>query len=119
MVTQSPPADGDRYVAAHSSAEFQTLRRRSQAFLLWASVVFFGWWFTGSALATFAPDFFRREVGGPVNVGLLFVLLSFVLVVTISGLYLRYARTRLDPLGERVRADLEAGPEVGPKGATR
>ncbi|MEV0776496.1 DUF485 domain-containing protein [Streptomyces sp. NPDC050433] len=97
----------DRYVAVHDSAQFKALRRQSNAFILWASVLFFGWWFTGSALATFAPDFFRQKVGDTMNVGLVFVLLSFVFVVALSGLYLRYARTRLDPLSERIRAELE------------
>ncbi|WP_371530693.1 DUF485 domain-containing protein [Streptomyces sp. NBC_01283] len=107
MGTMNSPADDDRYAAVHGSAQFKTLRRQSNAFILWASVIFFGWWFLGCALATFAPDFFRQGIGGPMNLGLLFVLLSFAFVVTTSAVYLRYARTRLDPLSERIRADLE------------
>lgn len=107
MGTINAPADGDRYAAVHDSAQFKALRRQSNAFILWASVVFFGWWFLGCALATFVPDFFRQGVGGPMNVGLLFVLLSFAFVVTISAVYLRLARTRLDPLSEQIRVDLE------------
>ncbi|MEU7646387.1 DUF485 domain-containing protein [Streptomyces huasconensis] len=110
MDTMDSPVDGDRYVTVHDSTQFKELRRRSNTFIVWASVVFFGWWFLGSALATFVPDFFRQEVGGPVNVGVLFLALSMVLVVTTAGVYLRHARTRLDPLSERIRADLEGDP---------
>ncbi|MEV6752875.1 DUF485 domain-containing protein [Streptomyces sp. NPDC051214] len=110
MGTMNSPADADRYVAVHDSAQFKALRRQSNAFILWASVIFFGWWFTGCALATFAPDFFRQGLGGPMNVGLLFVLLSFASVVMISAVYLRFARRRLDPLSEQIRAGLEGDP---------
>ncbi|MWA09120.1 DUF485 domain-containing protein [Streptomyces sp. BA2] len=107
MGTMNSPANVDRYVAVHDSAQFKALRRQSNAFILWASVIFFGWWFLGCVLATFVPEFFRQGLGGPMNVGLLFVLLSFAFVVTISAVYLRFARTRLDPLSEQIRADLE------------
>jgi uncharacterized membrane protein (DUF485 family) len=107
MGTTDSLADADRYVAVHDSAQFKALRRQSNSFILWASVIFFGWWFLGCALAAFVPDFFRRGIGGPMNVGLLFVLLSFASVVTTAAVYMRYARTRLDPLSEQIRADLE------------
>ncbi|MCG8967851.1 DUF485 domain-containing protein [Streptomyces sp. CL12-4] len=110
MDTIGSPVGGDRYVTVHDSAQFKELRRRSNTFITWACVVFFGWWFVGSALATFAPGFFRQGVGGPVNVGLLFMALSLALVVTTSGVYLRHARTRLDPLSDRIRTDLEGDP---------
>ncbi|MEU6008143.1 DUF485 domain-containing protein [Streptomyces sp. NPDC047453] len=100
-------ADGNRYVAVYDSAQFKDLRRRSNTFIAWASVIFYGWWLLVLLLAAFVPDFFRKGLGGPMNVGLLFVLLSLALVVTVSAVYLRFARTRLDPLSERIRADLE------------
>ncbi|MFB6522415.1 DUF485 domain-containing protein [Streptomyces sp. NPDC056401] len=107
MDTMNSPVDGDRYVAVYDSAPFQALKRRANGFTLWASVAFLGWWFLVILLAAFAPDFFRQGISGPMNVGLLFVLLSFVLVVTISAVYLRFARTQLDPLSEQIRAELE------------
>jgi uncharacterized membrane protein (DUF485 family) len=110
MDTMDSPVDGDRYVAVYDSAPFQTLRRRSNGFTLWASVTFMGWWFLVILLAAFAPDFFRQELGSAMNVGLLFVFLTFALVVTISAVYLRYARTQLDPLSEQIRAELEGDP---------
>ncbi|SCL41864.1 Uncharacterized membrane protein, DUF485 family [Micromonospora pallida] len=107
MGTMDSAANGDRYVAVYESAQFKTLRRRSNSFIVWASVVFYGWWFVGISLAAFVPDFFRTGLGGPMNVGLLFILLSLLLVVAIAVSYLRFARERLDPLSEQIRADLE------------
>ncbi|MCD0448656.1 DUF485 domain-containing protein [Actinocorallia sp. API 0066] len=99
----------DRYVAEYESARFQALRRRSNAFIAGASIVFYGWWFVGIALAAFAPGVFRTELGGPFNVGLLFLLLSFVLVVAVTVAYLRFASSRLDPASEQIRVELEGG----------
>ncbi|MGW3655152.1 DUF485 domain-containing protein [Streptomyces sp. NPDC005151] len=107
MGTIDPSADGDRYVTLHDSPQFRSLRRQSNTFIAWASGIFYGWWFLVILLAAFVPDFFREGLVGPINVGLLFVFLSLNLVVVVSSAYLRFARTRLDPLSERVRADLE------------
>jgi uncharacterized membrane protein (DUF485 family) len=107
MSTVDPTTDGNRYIALHDSPQFRALRRQSNSFIAWASVLFYGWWFLVILLAAFAPDFYREELIGPINVGLLFVFVSLNLVVVVSTAYMRFARTRLDPLSERVRADLE------------
>ncbi|GAA2102681.1 DUF485 domain-containing protein [Actinomadura alba] len=109
MGTKNSAADGDRYVAVFDSAQFTALRRRSNAFIGWASVIFYGWWLLVILLAAFAPDFYRQDLVGPINVGLLAVFLSFNLVVVVASVYMRFARTQLDPLSERIRADLEGG----------
>jgi uncharacterized membrane protein (DUF485 family) len=100
----------DRYVAAYNSMEFTALRRRSNAFLTGACVFFYGWWFAGILLATFVPDFFRQKLGGPVNVGLLYVFLTLTLVLVVAVVYLRFASTRLDPASEEIRVALEGDP---------
>lgn len=107
MGTMDSAAGGDRYVAVYESAQFQDLRRRSNAFIVWGSVAFFGWWFLVILLAAFAPAVLRTGLGGPMNVGLLFIGLSMAFVVVLAAVYMRYARTRLDPLSEQIRADLE------------
>ncbi|MFI7702189.1 DUF485 domain-containing protein [Nonomuraea sp. NPDC049480] len=107
--TRSLP-DGDRYVAVHDSARFKALRRQLQTFTLWASVAFTGWWLLTILLGALAPDFYRQTVVGNLNVGTLFVLGTFVLVLVITPMYLKYARTRLDPVADQIRADLEGDP---------
>jgi uncharacterized membrane protein (DUF485 family) len=107
MGTMDTAAEGDRYVAVYNSAEFTALRRKSNGFIAGTSVIFYGWWFIGILLAAFAPDFYRQELVGPINVGLVYVFLSLNVVMAVTVGYLRFARTRLDPLSERIRADLE------------
>jgi len=103
-------ATDDRYVAVYDSAQFTTLRRRSNSFVAWASAAFYGWWLLVILLAAFVPQFFRQKLVGPINVGLLAILISFLLVTVVSTLWLRYADKRLDPLSEQIRADLEGDP---------
>jgi uncharacterized membrane protein (DUF485 family) len=107
MSTMDSAAKGDRYTAVYDSAQFKVLRRRSNTFLAWSSVTFYGWWLLVIMLAAFVPSFFRVRIGGPINIGLVVVFLSLHLVVAISVVYLRFARTRLDPLSEQIRVDLE------------
>lgn len=107
MGTMNSAVGGDRYTAVHDSAQFDALRRRSNALTLWTTVTFFGFWFLTISLAAFARSFFNHGFIGPLNVGLLFVLLSSASVVVTTAVYLRLARTRLDPLSEQIRAGLE------------
>jgi uncharacterized membrane protein (DUF485 family) len=109
MGTTSSLSQADRYVAVHDSARFQTLRRKAHTFTAWASVIFTGWWFLMILLAAYTPGFFRQEVPGNLNVGLFLLLLTFAMVIAITGWYLRYARTVLDPVADVIRADVEGG----------
>ena len=110
MGTVDSAAEGDRYIAVSESAQFKVLRRKSNVFIAWTAALFYGWWLAVIGLAAFVPDFFRSGVVGPINVGLLFVLVSFFLVVVVSTVSLRYARTQLDPLSDRIRAEVEGNP---------
>jgi len=107
MATVARTEVSDRYLAVYESARFTTLRHRSNALIAWASAVFYGWWLLVISLAAFVPSFFRLRLVGPINVGLLSVFLSLNFVVVVSAVYLRVARTRLDPISEQIRADLE------------
>lgn len=102
-------AASERYVAVYDSSQFQQLKRRSNTFIVRASIIFYGWWFVGVALAAFVPDVFRTGLGGPMNVGLLFLILSFALVAAVTLAYMRFASTQLDPVSDRIRADVEGG----------
>lgn len=110
MGTVDSAAEGDRYIAVYESAQFKVLRRKSNVFIAVTAAAFYGWWMVVIFLAAFVPDFLRNGLVGPINVGLLFVLVSFALVVVVSTVSLRYARTHLDPISDRIRADVEGDP---------
>jgi uncharacterized membrane protein (DUF485 family) len=46
-------------------------------------------------------------VTGNITVGLIFGLLQFVSTFVITGLYVRYANRRLDPISDKIRGDIE------------
>jgi uncharacterized membrane protein (DUF485 family) len=107
MATVDSAADADRYQAVYDSSEFKDLRRRSNRFIGWTAAIFYGWWLLVIFLGAFAPDVFRTKITGPMNVGLVVLMVSFALVLAVSAVSLRHARTQLDPLSDRIRADVE------------
>ena len=103
------PQPVDPWVAAHNSAEFATLRKRLHRFVFPISVLFLAWYFLYVLLAAFAPGFMSIKVVGNINVGLVFGLLQFVSTFVITTCYARYAARNLDPISERIRAQVEGG----------
>jgi uncharacterized membrane protein (DUF485 family) len=49
------------------------------------------------------------KVFGNINIGLIFGLLQFVSTFVITGLYVRHANRKLDPVSEKIRSDIEGG----------
>ena len=109
MGTTNSLSDAERYVAIHDSTQYQALRHEYQRFAVPATVIFVAWWFIAILLGAFAPGFFGAIVFANVNVGLLAVILTFALVIVITAMYLKHARTRLDPLADKIRAQAEGG----------
>jgi uncharacterized membrane protein (DUF485 family) len=96
-----------RYEAVQASPEFSSLRRRSTRFTVPLVVAVLGWYFVYVALAAFAPGFMAVSVMGEVNVGLCLGLLQFVSTFAVTTLYVRWARSTLDPLVDELRERLE------------
>ena len=109
MSTTNQLSEADRYVAIHDSTRFKALRHRYQRFAVPAVVIFVGWWFVSILLGAFAPGFFGLTVFASVNVGTLFVMVAFALVLAIAAMYLNYARDQVDPVADEVRAEAEGG----------
>jgi uncharacterized membrane protein (DUF485 family) len=110
MRTMNSLSHGERYVGIHDSTQFQDLRHRYQRFAVPATVTFLGWWFVATLLGAYAPGFYRLTPIKNVNVGMLVVMGTFVLVLVIAAMYLRYARAQLDPLADQIRAEAEGDP---------
>src|SRR5688572_3369633 len=115
------------WIAAERSPEFRELIRKRRAFVLPATIFFLVWYFGFIILAGYAEDFMGESIYEGFTVGYLLALSQFVMVWTLSWLYLRKADREFDPLarkaaetamqaGRRGRADgdLSAGGEVRP-----
>ncbi|QWF82763.1 DUF485 domain-containing protein [Amycolatopsis sp. CA-230715] len=99
-----PATDWER---VQESAEFVELRRRLRVFVFPMTVVFVVWYLAYVLLADYAHGFMATKLFGNVTVGLVFGLLQFVSTFVITGLYVRYANRKLDPVADTIRADLE------------
>jgi uncharacterized membrane protein (DUF485 family) len=73
------------------------------------TIAFLAWYALYVVLSAYARDFMATEVVGNINVALVFGLLQFVSTFLIAWWYARYANRRLDPVADRLRAELEQG----------
>ncbi|HEY0699058.1 MAG TPA: DUF485 domain-containing protein [Micromonospora sp.] len=97
----------DRYVVVQRSDEFTGLRKALRGFVFPMTVAFFLWYALYVILSAYARDFMGTKLFGNINVAFVFGLLQFVSTFLIAWLYSRYAERRLDPVADRIRADLE------------
>lgn len=99
-----------RYVEVDRSPEFQALRSSYRRFVIPVTLGALAFYFAYVLLAAYAPGFMSEKVTGNINVGLVFGFLQFVMVFGVTTVYVRYARTTLDPQANAIReanADLE------------
>jgi uncharacterized membrane protein (DUF485 family) len=94
---------------AHDSADFKELRGRLRRFVFPMTALFLLWYLLYVVLADYAHGFMATKLWGNVTVGLIFGLLQFVSTFVITGLYVRYANRRLDPVADRIRDEIEGG----------
>ncbi|MGW2748612.1 DUF485 domain-containing protein [Streptomyces sp. NPDC001450] len=78
--------------------------RRSRIFPVAATVI--SLYLVNALIASWAPDVMAIRLIGHLNVGLALALLQCGTTLTVCRWYARYARTRLDPLVDQVRAAL-------------
>ncbi|MEQ4300688.1 DUF485 domain-containing protein [Plantactinospora sp. B6F1] len=109
MSTDTPApasAPADRYVAVQQSDEFVGLRKALRGFVFPMTVAFFLWYALYVILSAYARGFMRHELADNINVALVFGLLQFVSTFLIAWFYSRYAGRKLDPIADRIRAEL-------------
>ena len=109
MATEPLPTtlSPDEFLRAQSSPEFQELKRRLRIFVFPLTALFLGWYLLYVLLGAYAHDFMATPVFGNVNLGLLLGLGQFVSTFAITGLYVWYADSKLDPAAEAIRNELE------------
>lgn len=84
------------------------LRRRLARFIFPMTALFLCWYLTYVLLAAYAHDFMRLRVTGSITVGLLLGLSQFVSTLLIMLAYGRFARRKVDPQVEALRARVGA-----------
>ena len=104
---EARPSSGPDWVAIDESADFAVLRRRLRSFVFPMTAAFLVWYLLYVLLSDYAHDFMSTKVFGNINIGLIFGLLQFVSTFLITGLYVRHANRKLDPVAEKIRHDIE------------
>ncbi len=99
-----PESDWEK---VQSGPEFTELRRRLRVFGFPVSALFLLWYLLYVLLADYATGFMGTKLFGNITVGLVFGLLQFVSTFVITGLYVRYANRKLDPLADKIRHEVE------------
>lgn len=102
-----PPAAGPDWAEIQGSAEFTELRRRLRNWVFPMTAAFLVWYLLYVVLSSYAHDFMSTKLWGNINVAIVFGLLQFVSTFVITGLYVRHANRRLDPLSDQIRHDIE------------
>jgi uncharacterized membrane protein (DUF485 family) len=98
------------WIAAERSPEFKELIRKKRSFVLPATIFFLVWYFGFILLAGYAEDFMGESIYEGFTVGYLLALSQFIMVWTLSWLYVRKADRDFDPLaGKAAETALEAG----------
>lgn len=115
MTTEVPSSSTERYRAVQDSAEFGRLRHTARSFVFPMTVAFFLWYALYVLLSAYARGFMSAKIIGNINVALILGLLQFVSTFLIAWYYSRYAARKIDPLADKIRAELSAGDGDGVK----
>jgi uncharacterized membrane protein (DUF485 family) len=103
----SETTSNEKYLEVQQSDEFGELRRRLRSFVFPMTVAFFLWYALYVLLSAYARGFMGVKLVGNLNVALLFGILQFVTTFLIAWYYSRYAAQRVDPIADKIKAELE------------
>jgi uncharacterized membrane protein (DUF485 family) len=93
--------------AIDSEPRFQELHRKKMTFL-WGLMIFsMIFYFLLPIGAAYFQDIYKIKVWGPVNIGILFALLQFVVAWGIAFYYARRANAEFDPMAAAIVRDAE------------
>ncbi|MFI7546002.1 DUF485 domain-containing protein [Actinoplanes sp. NPDC049599] len=107
MTTEVTPTE--KYLEVQRSAEFAGLRRKLRNFVFPMTIAFFLWYALYVLLSAYARGFMSVKLIGNINVALLLGLLQFVSTFVIAWYYSRFAAKEIDPIADKINADLTAG----------
>jgi uncharacterized membrane protein (DUF485 family) len=95
--------------AVINDPRFQTLHRKKQGFLTGLMVFSVVFYFLLPIGAAYFQELYKVRVWGPVNIGILFALLQFVVAWLIAFYYSKRAGGEFDRLAREIAADYEKG----------
>jgi uncharacterized membrane protein (DUF485 family) len=98
----------EKYRAVQQSEEFAQLRKTLRGFIFPMTVAFFLWYALYVLLSAYARGFMSAKLIGNINVALVLGLLQFVTTFLIAWLYARFAAAKVDPIADKIKAELEA-----------
>jgi uncharacterized membrane protein (DUF485 family) len=105
LSTETTPTE--RYLAVQRSDDFVLLRRKVRRFIFPMTAAFLLLYGLYLVLSAYARDFMSIKIVGNINVALVFGLLQFVSTFLIAWYYSRYATRELDPLADKIAAEME------------
>lgn len=106
------------YVAMGRSPGFTRLRRKFVRSTSVIAALFLGWYGFYIAMSVYGRSVMDTRVVGNINVGLVLGVAQFVSTFLLCWVRARYCRVALDPLAERLRAEIEGRSHpVRPTGA--
>lgn len=94
--------------AIAASPKFQKLVARKRRVLSGLMLFSVAYYFLLPLGAAYHQDFFKQQVWGPVNVGLIFALSEFIVAWGVAIIYLRIANQEFDVMAAQIVADAEA-----------
>jgi uncharacterized membrane protein (DUF485 family) len=94
--------------AIAASPRFKQLIARKRVVLSGLMLFSICYYFLLPLGAAYYHELFKRQVWGPVNVGLVFALSEFVVAWTVAVIYSRVANKEFDVLAAKIVADAEA-----------
>lgn len=96
------------WAAIDADPRFQALHRKKSSFL-WGLMIFSAiYYFLLPIGAAYYQDLFRKQVWGPLNVGLLFALSEFIVAWLIAFIYAQRANLQFDAMTKAVVSDSHA-----------
>ena len=111
MTTDTTPTE--KYLEVQRSDEFVGLRRKLRNFIFPVTIAFFLWYALYVLLSAYARDFMSVKLFGNINVALVLGLLQFISTFVIAWYYSRFASREIDPIADKIRADMTAAATHG------
>ncbi|MCF1600211.1 DUF485 domain-containing protein [Streptomyces muensis] len=97
-----PPSNGN----LRPPPDFRSIRTAQRSFGVAATLVSVGGFLTYVLLSGFAAGVMNQPLAGHLTIGLALGLFQFLLMAVTIWLYVRHMRRRVDPVADRLRAQL-------------